>query len=785
MAELNQTAGHLEAAAEIREQGFAYARQEAWIMNQTVRNNITCLAPYDALRYNTIVDACCLRPDFNTMPARDQTELGANGHGLSGGQKARIELARCAYQSKPMYLLDDPLAALDPHVAKAVLHDCIVTLLKPRGCVLCTHNLDALSVADRILVVRDGNVMEMAAEDAQAALGITADDSATVTYAGGSKEKHSNEAHYDTSTASGKTQEEEKRLLGTVAYDVYRAYWRAAGASLCILVLVSLVTMQASRNISDWWLSYWVTNIKDGHNRGVGFYLGIYGGISGANTLFTLLRAFLFAYAGVVAARSVHRRLLNRVTAAPVIFFDVNPLGRLINRFSSDVYGVDDSLPFILNILLAQFFGLIGTIAVTCYSEPYLLVILAPLSLIYYSVQKYYRQTSREIKRLNSISRSPIYSHFDECLQGASSIRAMRLVRNVELESCHRMDPNQVATYNEQGISQWLGFRLQLLGLSLLAGVAFLAALRHNHGGANAGLIGLGISYSLSVTGLLQGLVTAFTETEKEMVAVERCTEYDQTPNEFESQHRTRAPKDWPSDGRVTFEHVNLRYRPELPLSLKGININITSGQRVGVCGRTGAGKSSLFQALLRMVPLAGGSIQISGVDITHVPLKVLRSNIASIPQDPVLFSGTLRDNLDPFNDYADEQLWTTLEQCQLSQLVKSKPQGLLCPIEESGRNFSLGTRQLLCLGRALLRNAKVICIDEATASVDTKTDELIQHTIKTSFTDASVITIAHRIATIKDSDMIIVLDRGAVVEQGPPDELMAKGGVFASMVST
>jgi ATP-binding cassette subfamily C (CFTR/MRP) protein 10 len=804
-------------------------------MNADIRDNITCLAPFDAVRFRETLSACQLLPDLEAMPAGEDTELGTNGHTLSGGQKARIALARTAYQEKPLYLLDDPLAALDPHVAKAVLQECILKQLRPKGVVLCTHNQDAVDAGDRFLAVEGGQVREVSRQEARVLVGLDGTDGSRdqvhyATAAAGATRKMGTAAHgagrsgrgglvdvvegaergedndaldgEDVTTlalalaessalaSKAQLQEEEKRLVGTLAWSVYKDYWLAIGGGLASCVLLAMLLMQSSRNISDWWMAYWVNaaaRVPPPH--GVDFYLSIYGYISASNTVFTLLRAFFFAYAGVVAARRLHRRLLRRVLNVPLVFFDLQPLGRLVNRFSSDVYGVDDSLPFILNILLAQAFGLVGAVAVTCYSEPYMLLLLAPLTATYYGVQKYYRQTSREIKRLNSISRSPIYSHFDETLQGTATIRALRLVPRFELALAQRMHPNQVANYNEQAIAQWLGIRLQLLGLVLLAGVAFLAATRHTTSHANAGLVGLAISYSLSVTGLLQGLVTAFTETEKELVAVERCTEYNAVamePDVEEAAALTAGPlpASWPAGGALVFENAGLVYREGVRPSLEAVSFVVPGGCRVGICGRTGAGKSSLFQALLRLTPLASGTICIDGVNIAAVPAARLRRAVALIPQDPVLFAGTLRSNLDPFGDYEDQVLWEAVESCRLAPLLGS--QGLEAQVDENGRNLSVGSRQLVCLARALIRKARVICVDEATANVDRATDRIIQSTIRTAFRGATVLTIAHRIATIVDSDLILVLDQGRIAEMGPPTTLLQDpNSLFAQMART
>ncbi|EDQ90852.1 uncharacterized protein MONBRDRAFT_36370 [Monosiga brevicollis MX1] len=812
MREMPCTQGEREYTLALLDTGLAYASQQAWISHGTLRDNILCLQEYEPERYAQVVQACCLLKDFEQMPRGDLTEVGSEGHSLSGGQKARVGLARAAYQRRSLYLLDDPLAALDPAVASEVLERCILGRLREHGCVLCTHSEAAMAAADRLFVSgADNSADDAHLPDTRSATSPTAAD----------------EGQGAELTGTGKLLEEEKRLLGTVALVVYGKYWQAIGTFLGVTVLLAMLFMQSSRNLADWWLSVWVSRAHTASNSTQGtnvslslpgqaanastaatdmtFYLGIYGGISGANTLFTLWRAFAFAYAGVVAARVLHSRMLRRVLGARVRFFDTNPLGRLVNRFSSDVYGVDDSLPFMLNILLAQLFSAVGTLVVMCFSEPYMLLVLLPLAGMYYTVQKYYRQTSREIKRLNSMSRSPIYAHFEESLKGCTTIRALQLRPAVTDVAVRNMESYQVASYNEAAISCWLSMLLQTLGLAILAGIAFLAAARHQFGTADAGLVGLGISYSFSITGILQGLVSAFTETEKEMIAVERVTEYDDVVAErlgpqavtgAGSVGTTKVPHGrpeskqlpspaWPEAGSLEFRGVCLRYAPNLALSLRDVSFVVPAGAKVGICGRTGAGKSSLFQVLLRMTEIEAGRVLVDGVNISGVPLRVLRRRVATIPQDPVLFTGTVRSNLDPFGEFDDAALWLALEQCHLLAYVRGLRRGLEARVEENGRNFSVGMRQLLCLGRALLRRCKVVCIDEATASVDQATDQLVQGTIRSAFASATVLTVAHRLSTILDSDLILVLEDGRVLEAGSPSELRSRsGGRFAQLLA-
>lgn len=803
LGELAPTYGTIDLSSKVIAYGIGYVPQEPWIMNATIRDNILCGRPMDNTFYNRVLKACALCDDLEFIIGGDGAELGENGVNLSGGQRARVALARAAYQQFPLYLLDNPLAALDVATAQHVIEHCICGIMANSARLLCTDNQDAICRAEHCYLLKDGqlksietqlpsllslptssNIVESMPNSFVAEsfchedeVGSKKDISkasaelldlndmldADTTGCTFSTDQKGTERLND--AESSQLLSEEDRVVGTVSADVYKSYSRAVGWGLAISVLLAMTLMQSSKNVSDWWLSNWVTHADKNSTSDARSYLKIYGLISAGNTVFTLLRAFLFAYAGIVAARNLHWRLLHAVLGANITFFDKNPVGRIINRFSSDINSVDDSLPFISNILLAQLFGLLGTVVIMCYSQPYFLFLLIPLSVLYYRIQRYYRQTSREVKRLGNIARSPIYAHFSESLTGVVAIRAMKMVRQFELENISRMEANQTASYNEQVVSQWLSVRLQALGVAMLTGISFLAASQHSSHNANPGLAGLAISYALSVTGVLQGLVTAFTETEKEMVCVERCDSFIQELQETTLDEVVRSPPpNWPLSGEIIFNNVYVRYKEDSEDALKDFSLVISAGENIGIQGRTGAGKSTLFRALLRMNEFSG-QISIDGVDIKHLPRRSLRQAVGVIPQEPVMFSGTIRSNLDPFSLHDDTILWGVLKKCCLSDRIQS----LDAAVEEQGRNLSSGERQLICLGRALLRGSRILCIDEATANVDRTTDVLIQAALRNNFADCTVLTIAHRTETLAHCDRIITIDHGRIkkIEQG------------------
>uniref|UniRef100_A0A2K6CQY5 ATP-binding cassette sub-family C member 10 n=1 Tax=Macaca nemestrina TaxID=9545 RepID=A0A2K6CQY5_MACNE len=803
--------------------GFGLATQEPWIQFATIRDNILFGKTFDAQLYKEVLEACALNDDLSILPAGDQTEVGEKGVTLSGGQRARIALARAVYQEKELYLLDDPLAAVDADVANHLLHRCILGMLSHSTRLLCTHRTEYLERADVVLLMEAGRLIQAGPPSeilplvqpvpkAWAENGQKSDSATAQSVQNPEKTKEGLEE--EQSTSGGLLQEESKKE-GAVALHVYQAYWKAVGQGLALAILFSLLLMQATRNAADWWLSHWISQLKAEnssqevqastspastglfspqlwHGGGertpdtpvfplpkaapngssdIRFYLTVYATIAGVNSLCTLLRAVLFAAGTLEAAATLHRRLLHRVLMAPVTFFNATPTGRILNRFSSDVACVDDSLPFILNILLANAAGLLGLLAVLGSGLPWLLLLLPPLSIIYYHVQRHYRASSRELRRLGSLTLSPLYTHLADTLAGLSVLRATGATYRFEEENQRLLELNQRCQFATSATMQWLDIRLQLMGAAVVSAIAGIALVQHQQGLANPGLVGLSLSYALSLTGLLSGLVSSFTQTEAMLVSVERLEEYScDLPQEPQGQP-LQLGTGWLTQGGVEFQDVVLAYRAGLPNALDGVTFCVQPGEKLGIVGRTGSGKSSLLLVLFRLLEPSSGRVLLDGVDISQLELAQLRSQLAVIPQEPFLFSGTVRENLDPRGLHKDGALWQALEQCHLSEVITSMG-GLDGELGEGGRSLSLGQRQLLCLARALLTDAKILCIDEATASVDQKTDQLLQQTICKRFANKTVLTIAHRLNTILNSDRVLVLQAGRVVELDSPATL-------------
>eukprot|EP00980_Cylindrotheca_fusiformis_P028175 scaffold22585_cov149-Cylindrotheca_fusiformis.AAC.5 len=825
----------------------AYAAQSPWILNATVRENILFGKPLDEDRYNRVIAACQLEHDLTLLEDGDLTDIGEKGINLSGGQKARVSVARAAYSDADTIILDDPLSALDPEVGAALFNDCIAgELMKGKTRLLVTNQLQFIGSCDHIVVLKRGEVMEdgtaadlLAKKDSEvnrllATLSRKSSKSpskvqeAAVQAVGGVPKKSSIATEKNTKLLT-----KEERNVGAVKMSVYLKYLKAGGGYfLFCCVYLGYILSAATQASSSVWVSYWTTDGSyERHTKA--FYLGIYFLLAVALGIFSFIRSYALAYFGVRATEKLHSDLLSSILRAPQSFFDTTPLGRIISRFSKDVYSVDlelgESMEFVLFATLTVAVSLLSIIVVT----PWFGVAVVPIGYIYFRYLQYYRAVSRETKRLDSISRSPVYAQFSETLGGLSTIRAYGAPNRFKHEFESKVNSNTQAQYNNKSSERWLSTRLELLG-SLIAGItAVLAsnlAISGTGGGASSGsssiasFAGLSLSYAISVTSLLQWTVRSIANMENAMNATERILYYtDETPSEApfstkdledettsddsdsDSPRKPHAVAmaaaggqaekirpEWPETGAIELKNLRMRYRDDTPLVLKGLNVSIAGGERIGVVGRTGSGKSSFFLSLLRLVEpdLSVSSeeyespITVDGVDVLRIGLRDLRSKLGIIPQNPVLFSGTIRSNMDPFSEYLTEEIWKAIEQCGLKTAVEEMPGQLEAPVAEYGQNLSSGMRQMLVLGRALLHNCKILLLDEATASVDVETDREIQRTLREAFSGCTVLTIAHRINTIMDSDKILVLKNGIAAEFAPPQELLKdENSIFSDIV--
>ncbi|KAI1286880.1 ATP-binding cassette sub-family C member 3 [Halotydeus destructor] len=819
----------------------AYVPQQAWIQNATVKNNIVFTGATDTLRYDDVLNGCALREDLKILDAGDQTEIGEKGINLSGGQKQRVSLARAVYADCDVYLLDDPLSAVDSHVGKHIFDEVIGPngLLKDKTRILVTHKVALLPHVDEIVVMKDGMISEhgsylqllerkgafadflveyLAEQDGddeeleeiktlvrpqlERHLSVLSEKSeknviserksaSIASEARSRKETGQKPSAQDTakaklSAAKGRLVEVEAAATGSVKLSVYADYARAIGVTSCIVILVGYVMQSAMTFASSLWLTAWSNDAaypeRANDSQLKYIRLSVYGVLGVGQSAIAYFVTLTTYYATLKASKIFHNTMLDHILRAPMSFFDTTPLGRILNRFGKDIDNLDSAIRMSIIRSVSGFFQTIVTFSIISLQTPFFLLPLVPLGLMYYIVQRYYIVTSRQLRRLESNSRSPVFSHFAETVSGNTSIRAFQVEEEFNLECDRKNDINNATSMLCTVSVGWLSVRLEFLGNIIVLLAALFAV--YSRGDIDAATVGLSLSYALSATASLNNLVTSSSELENNLVSVERCTEYTKTPTEAAAEiESTKPKKSWPERGIIEFRDYATRYRDGLDLVLRDLNFGVKAGEKVGIVGRTGAGKSSLTVALFRIVEPANGTIIIDGVDVSRIGLHSLRSGLTIIPQDPVLFTGSLRLNLDPFGTHDDSALWDALKLAHLHHFVDSLSNGLEHGIAEGGENLSVGQRQLVCLARALLRKSKILILDEATAAVDLETDDLIQKTIREQFSDCTILTIAHRLKTILDYDRVLVMDKGTISEYDTPKSLLDNANsVFHSM---
>ncbi|XP_065206730.1 multidrug resistance-associated protein 1-like isoform X3 [Planococcus citri] len=820
---------------------IAYVPQQAWIQNATLRDNITFGEGVNNLYYDQVLEACALKPDLEILPAGDLTEIGEKGINLSGGQKQRISLARAVYYGADVYFLDDPLSAVDSHVGKHIFEHVIGPngLLKKKTRVLVTHSVTYLSQVDFIVVVKDGSISESGSfqqlldkkgdfseflvtylkessetdeEDLDKLKEILGEKKVTgeqlVRQKSRSSESDSvssfsrqRSATSDEGSLRKRTSakenavgqkliEVERAETGNVKWKVYAYYLGSVGVFLTVSTIFMNFLFQGFSIASNMWLSKWSSDMNATTAEGTqdtdkrNMYLSVYALLGLSQAVIKFFFGLSIYLGAIKASLFLHNNLLSHILRWPVGIFDITPIGRIVNRFGYDIDVIDNVIIRNVEMVLNHIGTVISTLFIISYSTPIFVTVILPVGALYYFVQRFYVATSRQLKRLESVSRSPIYSHFGETVAGAQSIRAYGRQEKFIKQSEEKVDFNQKSYYPNIVSNRWLSVRLETVGNIIIFFAALFAVLGRDT--LSPGLVGLSVSYALQITQTLNWLVRMTSEVETNIVAVERIKEYGETPQEAAWQvHNESVPNDWPTKGDIAFQDFKVRYREGLDLVLKGITFFVNGGEKVGIVGRTGAGKSSLTLSLFRIIESAGGKILIDNIDIGTLGLHTVRSRLTIIPQDPVLFSGSLRVNLDPVGAYSDEAIWRALELAHLKSYIASLAVGLQYEVTEGGENFSVGQRQLICLARALLRKTKVLILDEATAAVDLETDDLIQTTIRNEFKDCTVLTIAHRLNTIMDYDKIIVLDKGYIVEYDSPQALLkSKTSVFYGMAA-
>ncbi|KAG2735537.1 hypothetical protein G9P44_001751 [Scheffersomyces stipitis] len=853
-------------------ESVAYCSQSAWLLNETIRNNITFGAPFNVERYAKVVEACSLTRDLEILSAGDSTEVGEKGITLSGGQKQRVSLARALYSNSKHLILDDCLSAVDSHTALWIYENCISgPLMEGRTCILVSHNV-ALTVQNAawVVVMENGRVKTQGTPEDLVHTGSLGDDDLIKSSVMGSRNQSSTNLQSledknadmkakaaviesklkavadehtedDSKKTDGKLVEEETKAEGVVSSDVYLGYAKLFGGLPTWAVVIScFVLSQGIFMTQSWWLRNWsidserassfmnsmglvsVSNVYDStqltsstvvrtftgaahwisasisvaeefkSKHGPLYYISIYAIIGLSYGISASLRVFVTFFAGIRASNRIFKKVLTTILRAKLRFFDKTPQGRIMNRFSKDIESVDQELtPFAEGVFICLVQCVSSLILITLITPGFLIFALI-IAFLYYLVGYFYITLSRELNRIHSVTKSPIHQHFSESLNGVATIRAYGIESRFMKQNLNAIDANNKPFFYMWVANRWLSIRIDFVGsmVMLFSGVFVLLSA----GIIDAGLAGLSLTYAIAFSESALWIVRLYSNVEMNMNSVERLQEYLEVEQEPPYDiPETQPPASWPETGRIKVNDVSLRYSPELPRVIKNVTFDVEPNHKVGIVGRTGAGKSTIITAFFRFLDPETGSIHIDGIDITSIGLRNLRQAITIIPQDPTLFSGTIRSNLDPFSQYTDEQIFEALKRVNLigrnetpattAGENQNKFFNLDASISEGGGNLSQGERQLVCLGRSLLKNPKVILLDEATSSIDYKSDAMIQQTIREEFSNSTILTIAHRLRTIIDYDKILVMDAGRVVEYENPYVLIAdKTSLFYSM---
>ncbi|XP_032583807.1 probable multidrug resistance-associated protein lethal(2)03659 [Drosophila mojavensis] len=774
---------------------ISYAPQEPWLNRCTLRENIIFMEPYDDQRYKDVLRVCLLDKDIDQLPHGDATIVGESGASLSGGQKARVSLARAVYRKADIYLLDDPLSAVDTHVGRLLLQRCLNEFLSDKIRILVTHCVSLLRNADHMVLMESGRAtiqgryeslkklihfrMSVANESEVARLRAVRADSI---FEEVPPHEQRTQQQLQLQLDEHEQRHKEQQHQGSVKLSSYKQYYAVLGLPfvVCLIFFLFLLArgFEATMDIS---LSKWATweetqpdeTEPEIERREIRMRMVILYAVLIVSTLILyMVRTFGFFMMSLRISLRLHNSLFNGIIRASMQFFTLATSGRILNRFSSDILSIDITLPQAMMDSWEFFVNGLAVIVVASSANYWLLIPALIMISLLYLARRLYIGASRSLKRIEIISRSPIYSYTNTTFKGLTAIRALSATKRLESGFHNYQNEHTSAVYLHASINRAFAFWTDLICVVyiLVVTFSFLVINRSFYSGD----VGLAITQSMTLGIICQWGMRQTVELENQMTSVERVLEYVQIPPEpsYETEAAVNLPANWPSAGQLHFKDLRLRYGEHGHYVLKGLSFTIHPKEKVGIVGRTGAGKSSVVQAIFRLA-LNEGLIEIDGYDIAKLGLQDLRSRISIIPQDPVLFSGTLRYNLDPFEHQPDEELWQALDAVKLKTFVSALNGGLSYRLHDGGANFSMGQRQLICLARAILRHSTILIMDEATANVDPITDQLIQEAIHTKFANCTVLTIAHRLHTVMDSDRVLVMDRGRVVELGHPHELL------------
>ncbi|XP_043470125.1 probable multidrug resistance-associated protein lethal(2)03659 [Leptopilina heterotoma] len=790
---------------------FVYVSQEPWIFAASVRQNILFGREMNKARYNDVIRVCQLERDFSLFPDRDQTIIGEKGTTLSGGQRARISLARAVYSEADIYLLDDPLSAVDAHVGRSIFNNCICDYLRGKTRILITHQLQYLQNVDRTYVLNNGFVeMNGTIDD------LRKSNSEFLAFLqehdDNQHQQNFDEPHEQLENVCMKNiiSDEEREIVaeqtqtGKVSKRVFIDYFQAGGSCVrkflvfCFIILLPLLVI-----VGDYFLTYWITTmeandlrkeLKMKNDSAEGgstttddddnvWYVWVYTGLILATIVAVYMKYLMFMSMCLKSSKNIHASIFRSISHTTMAFYHNNPSGRIINRFSKDMGIMDKLLPQALNDVSSFFTYMMGVALMTVVINYWMLIPLI-LSLIFLSLLKeVYWRTSRSVKRLDGTTKSPIFSHLNATIQGITTIRAFKAEDLMIKEFDNNQDVNSSAWILFAACGRAFGYYVEVLCTFYLGIIIYIFLIFKDM--SSAGDVALIITQTISMTILVQWCMFQVVEVETNMTSVERILDYNKIPQEpaFDSEEKLKPSKEWPKNGRVEFKNVSLKYSADGAPVLNNLTFVVEPVEKIGIVGRTGAGKSSMIIALFRLAHLEG-EIIIDDVSVGTLGLHDLRKKISIIPQEPLLFAGTLRSNLDPFDEYSDDELWQSLAEVELKNYVQEMFSGLYGKVSDGGANFSVGQRQLLCLARAIVRKNKILVLDEATANVDPQTDALIQKTIRSRFKNCTILIVAHRLNTVMDCDRFIVMDAGRIVEFDHPHVLLQnKTGYLHEMV--
>ncbi|KAL5548580.1 hypothetical protein UlMin_003811 [Ulmus minor] len=798
----------------------AYVAQSPWIQSGKIEENILFGKEMDREQYQRVLHACSLTKDLETLSFGNQTVIGERGINLSGGQKQRIQIARALYQDVDIYLFDDPFSAVDAHTGSHLFKECLLGLLSSKTVMYVTHQVEFLPAADLILVMKDGRItqagkyndilnsgtdfMELVGAHKEALSTLNAvetgpveetsisekDGNSASTYGVVKKEETSNSQDGKSNEVvgeKGQLVQEEEREKGRVGLSVYWKYITTAyGGALVPFILLAQIMFQILQIGSNYWMA-WASPVSEDVKPLVesSTLIMVYVALAIGSSFCVLMRASLLSMTGYKTATLLFNRMHECIFRAPMSFFDATPSGRILNRASTDQSAVDLNIPFQVGSFAFSMIQLLGIIAVMSQVAWQVFIVFIPVIAACIWYQQYYIPSARELSRLVGVCKAPVIQHFAETISGSTTIRSFDQDSRFQDTNMKLTDGYSRPKFHIAGAMEWLCFRLDMLSAITFAfSLIFLISIPE--GVIDPGIAGLAVTYGLNLNMLQAWVIWNLCNMENKIISVERILQYTSIPSEPPLLIESNRPEpSWPSHGEVDIRNLQVRYAPHMPLVLRGLTCTFPGGMKSGIVGRTGSGKSTLIQTLFRIVEPAVGQITIDGINISSIGLHDLRSRLSIIPQDPTMFEGTVRSNLDPLEEYTDEQIWEALDKCQLGDEVRKKEEKLGSTVTENGENWSMGQRQLVCLGRVLLKKSKVLVLDEATASVDTATDNLIQQTLRHHFSDCTVITIAHRITSVLDSDMVLLLSHGLIEEYDSPARLLEnKSSSFAQLVA-